>query len=250
MSAAVKSLSTLLPRLLLRHRVDEPLFIFCRALAAAAVLQVPVVPTAALLLSSLLPWHAVQTQYRKKSMLGIVASFALLATELWLMMGILPQMYLPYLCLPMLLLGTLYLQQKASPLLRSVFHAVLLAQCSLAPAYGFSFLYSPVKLMVCQPAALSALLLFCSVPVQKRFRSRTALTKRSLRFSIILLQCLCIAEAYYAAPFEHPLFVWILAESLMLTAAELLRFFIPRTAVWADSYLPLILAETAVILCY
>lgn len=249
MSAAAKPLSTLLPRLLLRHRVDEPLFLLCRALAAATLLQVPVVPAEALLLSALLPWGAVQTKIWQKSRLGILAGFALLAAEMWLLMGILPQMYLPYLCLPMLLLGTLSFRKKATPLLLSVFYAVLLAQCSLAPAYGFSFLYSPVKLTVCQPAALSALLLFCSVPVQKRFRSRTALPKRPLRYSIMLLQCLCVAEAYYAAPFEHPLFVWILAESLMLTAAELLRFFIPRAAVWADSYLPLILAETAVILC-
>lgn len=249
MSAAAKPLSTLLPRLLLRHRVDEPLFIFCRALAAATLLQIPVVPAEALLLSALLPWHAAQTQYRRKSTLGSMAGFALLAAEVWLLMGCLPQVYLPHLFLPMLLLGTLYFQQKASPLLRSIFHAVMLAQCSLAPAYGFSFLYSPIEQFACNPAALSAVLLFLPLPVQQRFSHRPALPRFALLLSLLLLPCLCLAEAYFAFPFERPLFLLILAESLVILTTALLRRYLPRTALLSTSYLPLILVELAAIFC-
>lgn len=230
-------------RLLLRHRAEEPLLVFCRALCAAVLLQVPVVPTEALLLVALLPCVG----RKPVSYLGILGGFALLAAVGWLLLGCMPITFLPYLCLPVLLQGAFLFRRTAiPPVLRAVLLSMVTAQCSLAPAFYFSFFYDPSQLMGNTAVLLSAGVLFLSPPMQRLCR-RQALSGGVLPAVQLFLLALCTLCVYKATADERPLYVWFWAEGAALFLSAVLRRHVPR--VWfTATCLPLIAVAAAVLL--
>lgn len=240
MFSSAKSLPARRLRLLLHGAAEEPLLILCRGLCAAALLRLPMLPVAPLLLCALLPWSATQVRHAGRLHSHPAVGAVLLAAEVWLLLCGVPAFFLSYLFLPILLLSTAHLRRLPRAL-HAVLHAAALSQCCLAPAYCFDFTDSPLAAACNLPVLLGAGLLFLATPLQSN-GGFPLLPRTVLHLCRLLLLCLCALAAYTAAAAEQPLFLWLTAEAAVLTGAEWWQTRFPRTAAAAGSYLPLMLA--------